>query len=282
MKKSVALEIITLTTGVLLFAIPMLNISSILSSSSISNGAKKYHIQVDYSECESPSEPMLRLSRASHGNNIQVDLDFINYGKNKLACDKLVIETKSKVTQVVHSKIIDGVRHSDLFPMDGKAVKWHSEDRFSSIFITKESAPNFSGRLSFIAIDSITRNKIGYQLISSFGVSGKSEELPFYKFVQVSIGANEKIDFTVPQIHAINVNNSSTELTFSVGSGMETDIFTDVLVSVIDSNAIANREVKISWLSALLGTGIGLIIGAVLALTRDYASNKLDRIQKKV
>ncbi len=282
MKKSVILELITLVAGVLLFTIPMINISSILSSSSISDGAKKYHIQIDYSDCVNPSEPMLKLGKIKGGNDVHVVLDFINYGINELSCDKLVIETKSKVTQVVHSKMIDGVRSSELYPVESNAVRWYSEDEFTSISITNESALNFSGRLSFVAKDSITVSKTGYQLISSFGVSGKSDEMPFYKFIQVDLGANEKIDFTVPQIYAVNVNNKSTQLTFSVDSGTETDIFTDVLVSVTDSNAIANREVKISWLSALLGTGIGLIIGAILALVREYTSSKLEQVNEKV
>ncbi len=90
------------------------------------------------------------------------------------------------------------------------------------------------------------------------------------------------MDFTVSQIHAISVNNKSTELAFLVGSGAETDIFTDVLVSVTDLNAITNREAKISWLCSLLGTDIGLIIGAILALTKECASSKLERVQEKV
>lgn len=277
MKKSIILELITLIVGVLLFAIPIMNISSILAGSSSVSGVKKYHIQIDYSDCNHLSEPMLRLSKVKGENDANVTLNFINYGINNLSCNKIVIETQSKVTQVVHSKIIDGVHHSELYPVKNSAVNWHSEDEFTTILITKESSPNFGGRISFIAKNSIEVNKTGYQLISSFGVSGNSDELPFFKFVQVDLGEAEKIDFTVPKIHAISVDNRSTKLTFLVDSGTETDIFTDVLVSVTDSNALASREVKISWLSALLGTGIGLIIGAILALTREYTSSKLEK-----
>ena len=65
-------------------------------------------------------------------------------------------------------------------------------------------------------MDSVFRDRAGYQLISSFGVSGKGVkgDLPFFKSVKVNLEPQVKIDFTVPPIHAIDFNKWNMELTF--------------------------------------------------------------------
>lgn len=58
-------------------------------------------------------------------------------------------------------------------------------------------------------------------------------------------------------------------LTFKVDEGVETDIFTDVLVSVIDPRLQTSREISLIWLSAVLGSGVGLLASGLFAALRE-------------
>ena len=243
-RKSLLIEAISLSMGICLFIAPFLKIQSIYGESSQSeNGLNKLHIRLDYSDCKNPNEPLLTLRKIPKTKNVEVTLDFINWRSFEVNCNQMIIDSPFKTSDIEHSKQIDGVTTSSLWPIDRSATTWDMLEKHTYIDVNNKTAPSFSGRIKFVLLDSIFPDKTGYMLASSFGVSGKSlkKELPFFKFVNVILEPNVKIDFTVPSIHAIDLNKWNMELTFEVNNGMETDIFTDVMVSVIDLPSMAER-----------------------------------------
>jgi len=278
-KTKFVVEFITLAIGFSLFLYSFLNIQSIYSSTADpDNGQERIHIQVHYSECEAPSEPLLTLRKLPKINTVEVTLDFINWSSYDNNCNQIIVSTPSSVSNIEHSKQIDGVTTSSLWPINSASVTWDMLEKDTYIDINSNTAPAFAGGVRFLIPNSILTDRAGYQLASSFKVSGTTMEkdLPLFKFVKVIIEPHVKIDFTVPSIHAIDLDKWNVELTFKVDSGLETDIFTDVMVSTIDQRAMAEREITLSWLSTIMGTGFGLLVGALLALSRDYASLKLE------
>ena len=175
--------------------------------------------------------------RRSDNNAVAVELHFVNWRSFADSCKRLSITVNKRLTQLTHSQRIDGVHRSEYRKLPVSAVGWDKDEGLATFVVEAKTVPDFGGTLRFIANDALTQTALGYQLSTSFGTSGFGDKLGTFHFVEVAFGTNEKLDFTVPAINAIRTNNQGQYLTFKVDDGVETDIFTDVLVSVIDPPA---------------------------------------------
>ena len=260
------LEFSAVAAGLAMIVVPAWHLSGVLEDEA--DAGRKLHIGVNYEKCTEAREPLLSLRRSSE-DAVAVELHFVNWRSFADSCERLSIDVNKKLTLLTHSQRIDGEHRSEHRTVAASAFAWDEEEAFTTIAVEPDAFPSFGGTLRFTAMDALTRTSLGYQISTSFGTSGYDDKLGMFRFVEVAFGIDEKLDFTVPAIYAIQTDSQVQRLTFDVDDGLETDIFTDVLVSVIDPKLQASRETSLVWLSAVLGSGVGLMASGLFAALRE-------------
>lgn len=265
------LEFAAVAAGLAMIVVPAWLLSGVLEDEA--DAGRKLHIGVNYESCTEARQPLLSLQRSGE-DDIGIVLHFVNWRSFADSCERLSIDVNKKLTTLTHSQRIDGEHRSEHRTVADSAFAWDEEEAFTTIVVEPGAFPSFGGTLRVMAMDAITRTSLGYQISTSFGTSGYDDELGTIRFVEVAFGIDEKLDFTVPAIHAIRTDSQVQRLTFDVDDGLDTDIFTDVLVSVIDPKLQASREISLVWLSAVLGSGVGLMASGLFAALRELMKPK--------
>ena len=265
------LELAAVAVGLAMVVVPAWLLSGVLEDEA--DAGRKLHIGVNYESCTEAREPLLSLRRSSE-DAVAVELHFVNWRSFADSCERLSIDVNKKLIALTHSQRIDGEHRSEHRPVADPIFPWDEEEALTTIVVEPDAFPSFGGTLRFTAMDALTRTSLGYQISTSFGTSGYDDKLGTFRFVEVAFGIDEKLDFTVPAIYAIQTDSQVQRLTFDVDDGLDTDIFTDVLVSIIDPKLQASREISLVWLSAVLGSGVGLMASGLFAALRELMKPK--------